>query len=44
MCYSLAVGTLIVQIIAKKAVPIEPFKKIAAKAGLETDNDDNKVL
>lgn len=44
VCYSLAVGTLIVQILAKKFVPIDPFVKIAEKAGLETENDDNQVL
>lgn len=44
MCYSIAVGTFIIQIIAKKAVPSEPFVKVAANAGLETENDDNKVL
>ena len=44
MCYSLAVGTFIVQIIAKKAVPLGPFAMISDKSGLESNSDNNQLL
>ena len=43
-CYLTAAGVLIVQIVAKKVVPLKPFEWIASKFSLEKDSDENPVL
>jgi len=44
VCYSLAVGTLLVNILARKVVPLKPFEKLAEKLKLDDDKVNNETL
>lgn len=39
VCYSLAAGTLLVNILARKVVPLKPFEKLAEKLKLDDDKE-----